>query len=196
VQCSEIGHAVAFELRRRGCPHTIATVAGHLAAVPTAYNWQGTARIAELTRRSPRTVQRARRWLEDRRLITSHVLLTGDQLEGQRSPVKHPQVVRNVERLQRGALKSRPAPVFSGRRRRKASAAEQPPASADELDELSRRAAPEYAVFFSELAAAKKKAPAKPAGVLTPLPAKDEWDRYLVEMERSFRERGPPKPPN
>lgn len=99
MQHADVGRLVEQALLRRGWPHSFALVAGHLAAVGSAYNYQGCRRIAELMRRHPRTVQRARAALERRGLVRSYLLLTGQHVPGQR-PVRHPQVVRDVRKLQ------------------------------------------------------------------------------------------------
>jgi hypothetical protein len=212
VAHADVGHAIVDALQRRRYPHTVAAVAGHLGAVGTAYNWQGNTRIAELIHRSRRTVQRARARLEADGLIRSHLLLTGDLIEGQRSPVRHPQVVRDVSRLQRLAG-GRGAPLRQQppARQRKPSAAETPArvcaeqsrATAEELAELAE-ARPEFAAFFHELAeAARARAPRTPPSncprEIDPREI-DEWDRVTLELEREIAhrcerdppERGPP----
>ena len=125
---AELGHAVAHELRRRGFRRSVALYAGHLAAVGSSFNWQGNARIAKWCGFSERTAQRNRAELEAAGLIASRLLLTGDLLPGQRAPVRHPHVVRDVAKLQ--ALVRVGVPMKStlqraqSQRRRKPSAAE------------------------------------------------------------------------
>jgi len=208
----ETGHAVVAALREQGYHPTVAAVAGHLAAVPTEYNWQGNARIAILVGRSERTVQRARLTLETDALITSYLLLTGDLLEGQRAPVRRPQVIRDVSRLQALAAPERRAarplaPPHQRTRNRRPSAAEVPTpapaperASADELEQLARDK-PEFAGFFTALAAARRNEEQRerdtpdddpPSHASTP--DKDaEWDRVTLELALELRRgRGPP----
>lgn len=90
-------------LRRRGYRLSEARWAAHAAAVAGAFNWQGNPRLASILQVSTRTAQRARARLERDGLIKSYLLSPGDQLEGQRAPVRRHQVVRDVERLQRAA---------------------------------------------------------------------------------------------
>lgn len=206
---AELGHAVVIALRELGYPLTFAAVAGQLAAVATAYNWQGCARIAAIVGRHKRTVQRARARLEADGLIRSELLLTGDMIDGQRSPVRHPQVVRDVSALQRLA-RAREAsrattPPRKGKRR--PSVADMPapapePMTADDLRALGD-AHPEFAAFFGEMAAAAaKKAPPKPPpNAATIKPGEiDAWERETAERERMLelereRVRGPPRGP-
>jgi hypothetical protein len=218
VAHADVGHAVTHALTSQGYHLTVAAVAGQLAAVATPYNWQGNARIAQLIHRSERTVQRARAVLEAEKLITSHLLLTGDMVEGQRAPVRHPQVIRDVSRLQRLAgargtamrqpqgRSSRPA-----KRRQQRTAVEVPQeraTAADLADVLAhtREAAPEFAQYISVIAAAeasRQRPPAQPAQAprncrpaeIDP-PDIDAWDATTEELEhrreRSPPERGPP----
>jgi hypothetical protein len=199
VQRSELGHAVVAALLRRGYPHTVALVAGHLAAVASVYNWQGNTRIAELMRRSPRTVQRARARLEADKLIRSRLLLTGDYVAGQRRPVRHPQVVRDVRRLQQLARMAWHShrPNASTLRRKRHAAASPPPAVVVGTggDRVSHA---EIIAFAASLA----KAPPNAATVnVEELEAVErelvELERELVELDRSkpaAPERGPPPP--
>ena len=202
---AELGHEVISAMRHRGYPLTVATVAGHLAAVGTGWNWQGNARIADLVGRSERTVQRARKRLEDDGLISSHLLLTGDMIDGQRSPVRHPQVVRDVSRLQRlvqvrGAIRAAP----HRKKRRRPSVAEIPtpervePVTADVHDDLAA-AHPEFASYHAILAAAARRGEQRveklPPNAAHVTPEEiDEWDRVTAEMERELhqRQRSPP----
>ena len=214
---AELGHAIALALRERGYPLTVAHVAGQLGAVGTAYNWQGNARIAGVLGRSKRTVQRARARLEADGLIRSELLLTGDMIDGQRAPVRHPQVVRDVSRLQRLARARDAARETNrprkGRRRR--SAAEVPAPSplpptspATAIDLLAMAAdpnrSPDAAFFLLEQARAAWHERIDPERIA-------EWERMTAELEqrleqrrerarleREERERGPPDraPPN
>lgn len=211
---AEIGHQVIAKLIAQGYHPTLAIVAGHLAAVGTSFNWMGNARIAELVARSERTVQRARAKLEADGLISSHILLTGDMIDGQRSPVRHPQVVRDVSRLQRLAtVREQQRQTAPPRKGKRPSAADMPapapapapdPADADFFRQQAE-AHPEYAAFFNEMAAAAKKKTIKPppnaATHITP-ELIDEWDRRTKEIEHELdldrAIRGPPGrgPPN
>ena len=221
VANADMGHAVAHALAEGGYHPTVATVAGHLAAVATPYNWQGNARIAQLIHRSPRTVQRARAVLEGAKLITSHLLLTGDMVEGQRAPVRHPQVIRDVSRLQRlagarGTAMRQPhgrsETTRRGRQRssqrRQQSAAEVPQAERATAAELAdvlahaREVAPEFARYVSEIAVAEasrqRQPPAAPCDCPTEIdPIEiDAWDDTTEQLEhrgeRDPPERGPP----
>lgn len=90
-------------LQGRGYRLNEARWAAHAAAVPTGFNWQGNPRLASILQVSTRTAQRARARLEADGLIRSLLLVPGDQLAGQRTPVRRYLVVRDVERLQRAA---------------------------------------------------------------------------------------------
>lgn len=102
-ELGELGHVLVTLLQRRGYRLNEARWAAHAAAVPTAFNWQGNPRLATILHVSTRTAQRARAKLEADGLIKSYLLSPGQQLEGQRAPVRRYQVVRDVERLQRAA---------------------------------------------------------------------------------------------
>lgn len=214
---AELGHGVIAVLRQKGYPLTVAHVAGQLAAVGTEYNWQGNARIASIVGRSERTVQRARARLEEDGLLSSYLLLTGDLIAGQRSPVRHPQVVRDVSRLQRlvqvRASERRQAPPRTGQGRRRPSAVDMPAPAPAPVEQEPMTAAdfarlgeahPEWSVYLADqaVAAAKRQRDPKPppnAAHVTPDEI-DEWDRVTAELERELRqrerdppERGPPK---
>lgn len=197
---AEQGHAVMRTLLELGYTPTTAHVAGQLAAVPTAYNFQGNARIAAIVGRCKRTVQRARLRLEQDGLIRSELLLTGDRIDGQRAPVRHPQVIRDVSALQRLA-RVRTEQLTPGRRKRRRkgpSAAETPaPArakavSAETFAELARNN-PELASHFAIMAeaAAKREAARKPAAVPPAVPPAeiDAWDRETARREQEQRRR-------
>jgi hypothetical protein len=196
---AEQGHAVTRTLLELGYTPTTAHVAGQLAAVPTAYNFQGNARIAAIVGRSKRTVQRARLRLEQDGLIRSELLLTGDRIDGQRAPVRHPQVIRDVTALQRLA-RVRTEQLSPGRRKRRRkgpSAAETPapraqPVSAETFDRLARDN-PELASHFAIMAeaAAKREAARKPAAVPPAVPPAeiDAWDRETARQEQELRRR-------
>jgi hypothetical protein len=198
---AEGAHVVQDELLKRGLPHSAAAWAGHAVAVGGRYNFQGNARLSGFMHRSTRTAQRARRLLEELGLIKSFLLLTGDMVPGQRSPVAHPQVVRDVSALQALAISIGAARSDMARRRKKASArpsvADVPkPATADELQELAARAAPEFAAFFHGMAAARRAPPNAPQHV-DPREV-DEVEREIADLERSrppASERGPPRAP-
>lgn len=201
---AELGHAVVNAMRRRGYPVTVASVAGHLAAVGTAYNWQGNARIADLVGRSERTVQRVRARLEDEGLIASKLLLTGDMIAGQRSPVRHPQVVRDVSRLQRLASVRQAAlhaPTRTSKRRRPTAIEVPPPPPQEEMTaegfEQLARDKPEFATFLRIQAEAKRRQgpppPPQNAAHITSDEI-DEWERATAtaEMDRQQQQRAPP----
>ncbi len=101
---AELGHRVVYEMRKAGYSETVAQFAGHLCAIAGSWNFQGNHRIAGLMGRSVRTVQRARALLEADGLLRSYLLEPGDMIDGQRSPVMRPQVVRDVAALQRLAF--------------------------------------------------------------------------------------------
>lgn len=202
---AELGHRVVWRLRRRGYSHTVAQLAGHLVSVGGPWNFQGNRRLGKWIGRCDRTVRRARARLEADGWIRSFLLLPGDKVSGQRAAVVRPQVVRDVSRLERLAAiaglhsdtarrASHTPPASSPRR---STAAEVPPpppapeATADELEALGR-ARPEFARFFAELAAAKRRSVVKPppnAANPPPTPTEiDEWDRETERMERAQRE--------
>jgi hypothetical protein len=203
----EVGHAVAWELQKRGYTHSTAAYAGQLAAAGPEWNWQGNRRIAEWMRRTDRTARRARAVLERDGLVRSFLLLPGEMVAGQRAPVKRPQVVRDVSALHRLAnvrtseRRARPhARTSNG-----GAGAQSPPRpgspvssttsvahvakpiTAADLDELARLN-PEFASYFTTMAAAARRPPS-PVGPVPPAPSPsqiDEWDR---ETERQERER-------
>jgi hypothetical protein len=184
-----------------GYTPTIAQVGGHLAAVSTAYNWQGNARIAAIVGRCKRTVQRARARLELDGLIRSELLLTGDMIQGQRAPVRHPQVVRDVSPLQRLARvrRSELAPGRRKRRRAGPSAAEVSPVPAKQeavsAEQFARWAAehPEFASYFGTMAeaAAKREQRKPPPNVPAEIPPAeiDAWERETARREQELRRR-------
>jgi len=215
---AEQGHAVTRTLLELGHSPTDAQIGGQLAAVPTAYNWQGNTRIAAIVGRSKRTVQRARLRLEQAGLIRSELLLTGDRIDGQRAPVRHPQVIRDVSALQRLA-RVRTEQLSPGRRKRRKggpSAAEMPTparteqATAETFERLAKEH-PELASHFGIMAeqAAKRELARKPPAVPPAVPPAeiDAWERETArrEAERQRREelerereplppeRGPPR---
>ena len=203
---AELGHSIVLALRELGYPLTVAQAAGQLGAVATAYNWQGNNRVAQLIGRHKRTVQRARARLEAEGLIRSELLLTGDMLDGQRAPVRHPQVVRDVSALQRlararDAARHVDPPRSQKRKRRRAgpSAAEvlapvEPMTAADFA--ARGEAHPEFASHFAVLAAAAARREAAEAARRAPKDAAtikpgeiDDADRRTAELERQLRER-------
>jgi len=168
-----IGHRVVYELRRRGWPLHVARYGAHLAAVGGAWNWQGNTRLGQWMGRSARTCRRYRVELERKGLISSHLLLTGDKLPGQKAAVRRPMVVRNVEVLQRlggfrvtrqefprqssgqtgkpkTAAAGRPPPAAA----RGTTAAEQP--TAEDFEQLAERS-PEWLAESLELMAAARR---------------------------------------
>lgn len=202
VQHESIANAIVYAFQRREYSKSHATVVGHLAAVGGRYNWQGNTRIAELVGVSRRTVQRVRARLEREGFIRSHLLLTGDQVPGQRRPVWHPHVVRDVSRLHRIAVAFgatvRVGLMARKQKPRRPSAAEPPrttPASAEQLQALAKTARPEFAAFFHGMAeAAARRAPKPPV----PDDELDAIDRELAEETRRLQDatgRGPPRGP-
>ena len=213
---AELGHSIVLTLRELGYPLTVAHVAGQLGAVGTAYNWQGNVRIAALIGRCERTVQRARARLEADGLIRSELLLTGDMIDGQRAPVRHPQVVRDVSRLQRlaRARESTRETTAPRKGKRRPSAADMPPPTSEPAQQERMTPAdylklgeahPEYASFLHEMAAAAAKRAPPNAATIDP-DRIDEYDRVTIELERLLeqrrererlereeRERGPPE---
>jgi hypothetical protein len=184
-----------------GYTPTVAYVGGHLAAVKTAYNWQGNARIAVLVGRCKRTVQRARARLEHDGLIRSELLLTGDRLEGQRAPVLHPQVVRDVSPLQRLARVQLSQLPGRRRKRRGPSAAETPAPAPQKRQDVSaadferwasENPDPVLAQHFRNMAteAAKREQAKRPPPVPAPTPGEiDAWDAETERRERELRRR-------
>lgn len=195
----EIGHAVAFELRRQGYSRTTAQLGGHLAAVSGPWNFQGNRRLAFWVGVSERTVRRHRAELEQSGLIGSHLLLPGDQVLGQRCPVIRPQVVRDVTKLQRLAnVRAAAREPRKGHKERRSSAAEQPPAaaapSAEDFAELARRN-PEFSAMFQALAAQRRARDIKPPPNAAPPMTPEEIDaveREIFEEERRLAN-NPPK---
>lgn len=180
-ELGELGHVLVAMLRGRGYRLNEARWAAHAAAVPTAFNWQGNPRLAAILTVSTRTAQRARARLEADGLIRSYLLSPGDQLEGQRAPVRRYQVVRDVERLQRAGRRrlewlrsggrvagspdtsAKSRPLDRGRRRGvgenkpiSSTPAHVPPTAA-ELREIAARCAPELASVIGEIAGAAER---------------------------------------
>ena len=184
-ELGELGHVLVALLLGRGYRLNEARWAAHAAAVPTGFNWQGNPRLAAILHVSTRTAQRARAKLEADGLIRSHLLSPGDQLEGQRAPVRRYQVVRDVERLQRAARRrltwlqsggrvERPPQRNASRaaarpviNRRRAQANYSPggststvahvPPTAAELREIATRCAPELASVLGDIAGAAER---------------------------------------
>jgi len=102
----EDAHEVAWILHQQGYTHSVTQVAAQLVSTAPRWNFQGNTRIAFWCKVSTRTVRRARRALEDAGLIKSYLLLPGEQLRGQRTPVHRARVVRDVSGL-RGLLPER-----------------------------------------------------------------------------------------
>lgn len=119
---AELGHAVAYELRRLGYSPAIAAYGGHLCAVGGAWNFQGNPRLASLVGRCLRSAQRYRAQLEADGLLRSYCLEPGDMIDGQRAPVSRPQVVRDLSQLRALALARLARPAPKPHRRSKAQA--------------------------------------------------------------------------
>lgn len=215
---AELGHRVAYEMRAAGYAETVAQFAGHLCAVAGSYNFQGNWRIAKLMGRSLRTVQRARALLERDGLLHSYLLLPGDMIDGQNSPVLRPQIVREVSVMQRMARTS--APTLTPRRRsRRGQAQTTPapetrvePATAEQLEQVASIAPDWLAPIIGAAAAGKRAADAggpRPAAEI-----KDAWvpdlsshrgrisaaelDKHLEQTSRRrpIDEQPPAKPPS
>ncbi len=101
---AELANELVAELRRKATrfplSHLARRIAGQLVAVGE-FNFQGVPRIAALIGCHRRTVQRARKQLEQLGLLESILLHAGDKLPAQREPVWHLQVVRDVRELRR-----------------------------------------------------------------------------------------------
>jgi hypothetical protein len=196
---SEVGHGVVWELRRLGFSRSVANYGGHLASVSSEWNYQGNRRLSRWIGFSDRTARRARAALEARKLIKSHLLLTGEQLVGQKAPVRHPQVVRHVAALQRlahvrgsiGLPKRKGRAAANAEAPRAPSVAETESPSADDFDAMALRH-PEFAGPLGVLAAARRKGAAKPPVVeqqpVPPAPSPEEIDRWEAETARLERE--------
>lgn len=173
----QVGHAVAFALRKHYRNPTTIALGAHYAAVPGPYNFQGNTRLARWIGVSDRTVRRHRLRLEQDGWIKSYLLLPGDKVLGQKWPVLRPRIVRDTSKLHRlGNARtptlrySQPAP--RGSKPRRPSAAEVPretggdrwgqvgtPATADDLEAVARRSAERgdpFAKQLSAIAAAKR----------------------------------------
>lgn len=210
----ELGHAVVFELLARGYRPAVARYAGHLASAGR-WNFQGNPRLAELTHRSLRSVQRYRAQLEADGLIRSYCLEPGDMVEGQRAPVSRPQIVREVlaralglERIARTPApprtrKERQAQRRQNTRARRLVTAPAPspaPMSLEDMQQAAKRPGVATWVVQSLQGQGGGKPPPRSA---EPMPAAelDELDAELRELaERQarqrerLRERGPPPP--
>lgn len=174
AELGELGHVLVALLRGRGYRLTEARWAAHAAAVPTSFNWQGNPRLAALLQLSTRTAQRARARLEADGLIRSYLLQPGEQLPGQRAPVRRYQVVRDVERLQLAARRrlawlqsggriagtpprtKRARPGVEENKSVSSTPAHVPPTAA-EMREIAARAAPELASLLGEIASAAER---------------------------------------
>jgi hypothetical protein len=202
---ADLGHAVVWELRKRRYSASVAWFAGQLVSCGGIYNFQGNARIAKWGGFSERTAQRARAVLEADKLLTSYVLEAGQQVEGQRSPVRRPQVVRDIRALL-GLLPRRIREQRPMRRDRKSpggsaplaptsrapastvlpsafSAPDVTPATAELFNELARKH-PEFSRYFVGMAAAASKKPPQP-----PVHAPAEIDPKEVDAWESDTER-------
>lgn len=210
---AELGHAVAFELRRRGYSPSIASYGGQLCSVGGTWNFQGNRSLARLVARSVRSAQRYRARLEADGLLRTYFLEPGDIVDGQRCPVSRPQVVRELSLL-RGLVTAsrvhRPPPAPRNRRQRREAAraaalvapvAAPPPASVEQLQELAARAAEPWVgrAILEGLGLAPKHAPApqrplpRDAAPVTPAEELDALDAELRERTAQLQ-RGPPAP--
>jgi hypothetical protein len=218
----ERAHNVVWELLQRRLPHIACELGGHLVAANGDYNFQGNERLAAWMKKSSRTLRRARRILEDAGLIKSYLLMPGEMVPGQRSPVLRPQVVRDVRALvalvenERSAAQ-RVTTSKRGRRTRQdpsdragASVLKAPPVppvrTAADFETLAAMAiSPEWSQYFTGIAAGmrkesvppvKREAPTKPPAPLSPQELDEleaETERLEDELrQRQQRERGPP----
>lgn len=166
---AELGHRVAYECRARGYSETVAQVAGHLAAVAGNFNFQGNYRIAQLLRRSVRTVQRARAFLEMMGLIKSCLLEAGQMVDGMKAPTLHAQVIRDVRALHRLAMvRSNRQPHTRSKKKHSNAGAraavavvapelQEAGVTAEVLDEIAREVAPDFLQGIIAGAAAGKR---------------------------------------
>lgn len=199
---ADVGHAVAWQLRKYFKCQTTIQLGAHLAAVQGPYNFQGNVRLSRWLGVSDRTVRRHRSILEAAGWIKSYLLLPGDKVIGQKWAVVRPRIVRDTSRLQRLAnvratMRYAPTPP-RGSKPRRPSAAEIPPepaqpaaATADELDAIAQRytaAGNPIGKQLAAIAAAKRKHEQKPVKVppgCDPNPMDpDELDR----IDRELRE--------
>ncbi len=210
---ADVGHAVSWELHRRGMSDRAARLGGHLVATADEWNFQGTRRLAFWAERCQRTMQRARLELEQAGLITSRLLLPGDQVRGQRGPVHKPQVVRDVRALLAligERVNARRGTVPAGRRRVRKSPSDRTPAApsqtrrprgnvahvpTDPLEEAavleqeaSRTTDSAVALLLRQLAAAKREGAKlrRPQPQPEPLPpfTDEELDAFDAETDR------------
>jgi hypothetical protein len=210
----ELGHRVAYELRCRGYHETVCVYAGHLASIGGAWNFQGNHRIAQLMRKSVRTIQRARALLELDKLVRSCLLEPGQMVDGQKCPVTRPQVVRDVSPLQRLAnvrTHSRMQPhKRSAKKHDNTTAAAVVAAvkgpTADELAEIAADAPDFLRSIIAGAAAGKRELEEKqkaPEPKREPMPdyppaveaeELDALDRELEQIEHELRAQPPDKP--
>lgn len=213
---AELGHRVSYELRVLGYSETVAQFAGHLCAIAGSWNFQGNWRISKLMRRSLRTIQRCRALLEADGLISSCLLLPGDMVDGQNSPVTRPHIVRDVSPLQRLA-NNRTAQRQQPHKRSKRSTAETPPpaprqtVSAAQLEQVAANAPDWLAPIIGAAAASKRQAeaggPRSAAEVVASVPdltshrgriSAAELDQHLerTARRRPIWEQPAPAPPS
>ena len=219
---ADLAHAVVWELRKRRYSPSVAWFAGQLVSAGGTWNFQGNTRLAKWGGFSERTAQRARAILEADKLITSYLLEAGQQVPGQRSPVRRPQVVRDVRPLlglvPRGLVRrprrstsfdgrgSRPSPDRSPQQDQRplpSAFTNPPPTTAPTAELFTELAAkhPEFARYFVGMAAAKQ--PTQRPEIKPPPPAKidpseiDAWDEETERLEAPdlHDTERPPKPP-
>lgn len=216
---ADIAHSVTWILLGLGHNHTTAQYGGHLVATALQWNFQGNKRLSFWMKVDARTCRRARRALEDAKLISSHLLLPGEMVPGQRGPVLRPQVVRNVEGLlalipgrllarrgkvtRKGRRGSSPpsgrsgVPVYNA-----ATVPQAEPMTSEAFAELAARCEdPRLSALFQVTAAVKAAAqlpkrpqPEKPRPVSSEeIDAVDaELERLELLVEQRRRERAPP----
>lgn len=196
---AETGHRVTVALLGRGYTHSIAEYGGHLAAIGGPYNFQGNRRISYWMHRSDRTARRARAALERDGLLTSHLLLPGDRVDGMRAPVVRPHIVRCVAGLHRLARSLGPAakaatnrfprpgrtyqapPRTSVPARSSAAARPVEPTTAEQFEDLAAKS-PELRHHFLAMAAAARKRSVRPEKTDGSKPPEIEpnWDEETI----------------
>lgn len=196
---AEQGHIVRYELARQGYLPSVANYGGHICSVGGRYNFQGNARLSRLMGRSLRSAQRYRAILEADGLLTSHTLEAGEMVDGQRAPVSHPQVVRDLSGLLALAIGApRPKPPHRRPKRQTPtgpSAAEVPRSSSTLTpDELRARTAAWLAANPRSSTPARRPAPDR---VPPHCPAEID-PAEIDECERDWLEppERPPDPPD
>lgn len=215
-----ISHEITEVLRAKGMSASTAWYAGQLVVHGGRFSFEGNTKIAEWGHFSVRTAQRARKLLEEARLIESFLILPGQRVEGQRYPVTRPQVVRDVtgllalipphllERLkgERGKKPVGGSAVGAPPRRKAAAPNLRPvvnvaatPVAPETFQKLAT-AHPQFASYLAIMAeaAANKPPPRKREKTKeppAPPPDPAELDELDAELERTQRGLEPKPPP-